>query len=267
MRSAEWIDGPDDPRVALFRGVRDPELARSAGVFVAEGRFVVRRVLDDPHYRVRALLLNEAAYRDLESILDRLNAVPAYVCNTAAFNPITGFNIHRGCLALVDRPEPTSIHALSANASRIVALDGVSNPDNVGGIFRNAAAFGADGVLLGPTSGDPLYRKAVRTSMGAALRVPFARAEDWPADLVRLRQHGFTIVALTPREPSEAIDAFAARASALRIALVAGEEGSGLTPIVESAADVRVRIPIACGVDSLNVAVAVGIALFALRRV
>jgi tRNA G18 (ribose-2'-O)-methylase SpoU len=145
-------------------------------------------------------------------------------------------------------------------------LEGVSNADNVGGVFRNAAAFGAN-VLLSPTCCDPLYRKAIRTSMGTSLRVPFARAdeEDWPDALMRVRAAGFTIVALTPREPSETLDAFAARPRPGSVALIVGTEGAGLTPGMERTADYRVRIPTTDAVDSLNVAVAAGLALYQLR--
>ena len=143
-------------------------------------------------------------------------------------------------------------------------LEGVSNPDNIGGVFRNAAAFGAGGVLLSPTCCDPLYRKAIRTSMGATLRVPFARLDDWPAAIERVHQAGFTVVALTPREPAEALEDYAPPRQR-RIALVVGTEGAGLTSTVEAAADVRVRIRMSDTVDSLNVAVATGIALHALR--
>jgi tRNA G18 (ribose-2'-O)-methylase SpoU len=144
----------------------------------------------------------------------------------------------------------------------------VSNADNVGGIFRNVAAFGAGGVLLSPTCCDPLYRKAIRTSMGATLHVPFARAEqdDWPRVLTRLGAAGFTVVALTLREPSESLDSFTARPRTSRVALMLGTEGAGLTPAAASAADYRVRIPISADVDSLNVATAAAIALYELGR-
>jgi tRNA G18 (ribose-2'-O)-methylase SpoU len=150
-----------------------------------------------------------------------------------------------------------------ANARTLLVLDAVSNADNVGGIFRNASAFGADGVLLGPGSCDPLYRKAIRTSMGAALQVPFARCDDdWPDALARVRAAGFAVVALTPRTPSEPLDDVAPRLRSARVAILVGAEALGLRPEVESAADYRVRIPISRSVDSLNVAVAAGIALY-----
>ena len=170
--------------------------------------------------------------------------------------------------ALVHRPTAPPVEKVITAAGTMVVLEGVTNADNVGGVFRNAAAFGADAVLLSPTCCDPLYRKAVRTSMGATLQVPFARAGEaqWPGVLGRVRVEGFTLVALSPREPAETLDAFAARRSS-RLALIVGTEGGGLTPAVEAAADCRVRIPTSGAVDSLNLAVAVGIALYALTTV
>jgi tRNA G18 (ribose-2'-O)-methylase SpoU len=256
------IDRLDDPRLAEYRAVGDPALARSRGLFVAEGRMVVRRVLEDPRYRLHSMLLNDTAHRELAALVDEADrSFPIYVCTTRDFESVTGFNIHRGCLALVHRPTPIAVEELIATSQRLVLLDGVADADNVGGIFRNAAAFGVDGVLLTAESGDPLYRKAVRTSMGAVLRVPFAHSRDWPGDLARVRAAGFVLVALTPREPSEPLDAVVARVAGSRFALVVGSEGSGISATVESAADVRARIPIADRVDSLNVAVASGIAL------
>jgi len=261
---AERVSGPDDPRVAMYRAVSDPELARAHGVFIAEGRLVVRRVLEDSTFRVHSVLLNDAAHRDLAALVERLDAsIPLLVCDTSAFTEITGYNIHRGCLALVERPAPASLDDVIGSARTLLVLDGVANPDNVGGLFRNAAAFDA-AVLLNPAAGDPLYRKAVRTSMAAVLRVPFARSVDWPADLERVRGAGFTLITLTPREPAEPIDRFAARTRGLRFALIVGAEGSGVTSSVDSMADLRVRIPIADAIDSLNVAVAAGVALYCL---
>jgi len=261
----EPIRAADDPRIAAYRDVPDAELVRSRGLFVAEGRLVVSRVIEDGRFRVQSLLVNEAARRSLAPLLATIPShVPIYVCAAGDFLGITGHDIHRGCLALVERPPAPSIDALLAGAQTIVALEGVTNADNVGGVFRNAAAFGAAGVLLSPTCCDPLYRKAIRTSMGAALRVPFVRAGDWPAVLSQVRAAGFTIVALTPREPSERLDLFRSRPD--RVALVVGTEGAGLTPSVEAMADHRVRIPTSDGVDSLNLAVATGIALYELRR-
>jgi tRNA G18 (ribose-2'-O)-methylase SpoU len=261
----ECIDGPDDPRIAEYRDVPASEAVRSRGLFVAEGRLVVRRVIEDERCHLRSVLVNDAAHRALTDAFGRLSAaVPVFIAKTGDFRGITGFNIHRGCMALVERPPPASVDDILAG-STVVVLEGVTNADNVGGVFRNAAAFGASGVVLSPTCCDPFYRKAVRTSMGAVLRVPFTRTAEWPGVLSRLSGAGFTIVALTLHERSEPLDAFAARSRLSKVALIVGGEGTGLTSAAERVADVSVRIPMRGGVDSLNLAVAAGIALYALR--
>ena len=256
------LERPADPRVAEYRDVPEPELIRARGLFVAEGRLVVRRLIDEGRYGVRSLLLSEAARRDLEPWLSRLDPdVPVYICAADLFLDMTGFDFHRGCLALVQRPPASPLDDVLRDARLAVALEDVTNADNVGGVFRNVAAFGADAVLLSPSCCDPLYRKAIRTSMAATLRVPFARIEPWPRRLLDLRARGFTLVALTPREPALALDGFARTTRPDRLVLLVGTEGSGLSPAVERAADVRVRIPMRAAVDSLNLAVATGIAL------
>jgi tRNA G18 (ribose-2'-O)-methylase SpoU len=274
-----------DPRVAAYRHLSDADLLKSHGLFVAEGRLVVRRLIEGGRYTLRSLLVNEAAARSLEPLLAAVTA-PIYQCETADFLGLTGHHIHRGCLALVERPAALTVDGLlapldapptsTARGSRavcpatesagrspamLVVLEGVTNADNVGGVFRNAAAFGADGVLLSPGSCDPLYRKAIRTSMAATLQVPYARIADWPRGLDELRAHGFTVAALTPREPAVPLAAFAGSRRPARVALLVGTEGDGVSAGAEAAADVRVRIPITATVDSLNLAVAVGIAL------
>src|SRR5262249_27255566 len=190
----------------------------------------------------------------------RSPAVPVFVREPREFEALTGFHLHRGCLALVHRPAPVAMDDLIRRPGPLLVLEAVANPDNVGGVFRNAAALGAAGVVLSPTAGDPLYRKAVRTSMAAVLSVPFARAEPWPPGLGRVRAAGFTLVALTPREPSTPLDVFVRGAGPARnMALVIGPEGDGVSAAVEAIADARVRIPMTGRVDSLNVSVAVGI--------
>jgi tRNA G18 (ribose-2'-O)-methylase SpoU len=263
----ELIQSIDDPRVDAYRTVRDGELVRARGLFVAEGRLVVRRVLEDRRFRLHSILVTKTAFEDLSPAMASIEGeAPVLVASGQDLAGIAGYDVHRGCLALVHRPPAIAVDDVVAPADTLVVVEAVTNADNVGSVFRNAAAFGAGAVVLSPTCCDPLYRKAIRTSMGAALRVPFARAaeEDWPGVLVRIRRAGFTIVALTPREPSEALEAFAARPRPSKIALVVGTEGAGLTPAVESAADHRVRIPIGGEVDSLNVAVATGIVLYRL---
>jgi len=256
------VDDPADPRLADYAHLSDGELLRAQEVFVAEGRFVLERVLADPALIVRSVLLSEAANRALQHSLALVPPpTPVYVTAVENFFSITGFNIHRGCLALVERPPARRPDLLLRDRRTLVVLEAVTNADNVGGVFRNAAAFEIDAVLLSPTCCDPLYRKAVRTSMAAVLQVPFARLEPWPGELAMLKANGFTVVALTPRNDSVTIDEFTTRFHPERIALIVGTEGGGLSDAAEAVADHRVRIPVSNRVDSLNLAVATGIAL------
>ena len=178
---------------------------------------------------------------------------------------VTGFRVHRGCLAIGERPAAATDADLPALADTrlAVVLEQVGNPDNVGGIFRNAAAFGVGSVLLGPGCCDPLYRKAIRTSIGATLRIPWGEIPDWPDGLGRLRERGFTTTALVPDRDADDLPALADDPPR-RTALVLGNEGAGLSDGATARVDRRVRIPMAEGVDSLNVASAAGIALYAL---
>jgi tRNA G18 (ribose-2'-O)-methylase SpoU len=271
----ERIDDSGDPRIAEYTGMTDRELLRARGLFVAEGRLVVQRVLAEHCLSVRSLLLSDAAHHALAADLRRLAAgIPIYLCRLEMFERITGHDIHRGCLALVERPPAAAIDEVVGCARLIVALEAVADADNVGGVFRNALAFGADAVLLSPSCCDPLYRKAIRTSMAAALAVPFARVAEWPGGLVPLKARGFVVVALTPRADldatrkarAETLDSFADGPRPDRLVLVAGAEGQGLSDAALALADVRVRIPMQPGVDSLNLAVALGIALSRLGR-
>jgi tRNA G18 (ribose-2'-O)-methylase SpoU len=255
------IDGRDDPRLAEYRSVSDGELLRRRNRFVAEGRLVVGRLLETGH-RVESLLVNDASFRALEAALSRLpEDVPVYICETDEFAAITGFNLHRGCLALAERPADRSWGDVVRHADVLLVLEGVTDADNVGSAFRNAAAFGAR-VVLSETCCDPLYRKAIRTSMGSVLRTPYARMYDWPRDLAALKGQGFTLVALTPREDAVDLPVCARRQPRQRMALLVGSEGPGLTAAAEVMADICVRIPIRAGVDSLNLATATGIALY-----
>jgi tRNA G18 (ribose-2'-O)-methylase SpoU len=266
----QWVGSPDDPRLAPYRHVGEPEWLRQHGLFVAEGRLVVERLLamsgesgaldKIDGYAIHSILLNRAAYA---AMTERLASAETdvFVCDDPSLTGVTGFNFHRGCLALVERPASTSPRAL-VTATRLLAVEGVSNPDNLGGLFRTAAAFGVDGVLLSGATGDPFYRKAVRTSMAAVLGVPFARIADWPRGLEPFTAGGFTIVALTPKADAVSIAALAATARAHgRTIVLVGAEGPGLSADALARADMRVRIPIDPAVDSLNVVVAAGIAL------
>lgn len=232
---------------------------------MAEGRLIVGRLVTAGH-RIESMLVNDASLRALDALLSHLpHDVPVYVCDTEDFTAITGFNLHRGCLALAERPALKSVREVVRDADLLLVLEGVADADNVGSAFRNAAAFGAS-VVLSQACCDPLYRKAIRTSMGAVLRTPHARIREWPGDLAGLKTEGFTIVALTPRERAIDLPTYARRQPRERIALLIGSEGPGLTPAAESMADVSVRIPIRAEVDSLNLATATGIALYHFAR-
>src|SRR5262245_51100761 len=160
--AAMRVDGPGDPRVHDFVAISDAELLQTRGLFVAEGRLVVERLIGERRWRLHSMLLSDAAHRALQDALAHVApSVPIYLCQPDDFAGITGYNIHRGCLALVERPETLPVETVIDEARTVVVLDAVANADNVGGVFRNAAAFGVDAVLLGPTSCDPLYRKAV----------------------------------------------------------------------------------------------------------
>lgn len=256
----ESIEHLDDPRVASYAHVGDHTWLRAHGLFVAEGRLVVERLVEERRFAVESLLLTPAAHVSLGAALTSLSA-PIYLCSQQVLNTLTGVDFHRGCLALAHRGDPLVPIDSLAGSRLIIALEGMANPDNIGGIFRNALALGADGVILDQTTGDPLYRKAIRTSMGATLRVPFARMDNWPAGLAQFREAGFTIVALTPATDAADINALAGSRGPGPLMLLAGHEGHGLTEAAISASDVRCRIPVEPRSDSLNVAVAVGIAL------
>ncbi len=254
----------------LYRTIGDHERLRAAGLFVAEGRLVVSRLIERHASCVRSLLVNASALNALHAVCERLDDdVIAYVCETRDFEPLTGFNIHRGCLALASRLPDQPIDEIAATGRLLVMVEGVANADNIGGILRNAAAFGADGVILSAGCADPLYRKAVRTSMGAVLIVPFAvvpQRAAWPMTLTALHTRGFQIVALTPDAGAMDLATFVNVATHRRVALLVGSEGFGLGEQSQAVADVRVRIPIHPEVDSLNVAVATGIALHRLAN-
>ena len=192
-----YVDDPDDSRLTDFRAVSDPELARTRQLFIAEGRLVVERLLTSRSFETRAVLVTPSGMNALEEALARRPGVPVYIVPKDVLDGVAGFNFHRGCLAAGARPPRAEWRACTAGARRAVVLERVGDADNVGAIFRSAAAFGADTVLLGPSCADPLYRKAIRTSMGAVLTIPFADAVPWPATLRDLAADGWALVALT----------------------------------------------------------------------
>ena len=260
------IEGPADPRLADYRNIPDAELLRRRGIFVAEGRLVVRRLLSGNRFKARSVMITQSAHAALADVLRTQPDVPVYVVPPSLMNDITGFNIHRGCLAVGERPTPRPWREIVTGVRTVVLLERVANPDNVGGIFRNAAAFGADAVVLDDASADPLYRKAIRTSMGAALVMPFARVGSLPEMLSELRRDGFATVALTPGPSATSLSSVVSDACGKPVVLTLGHEGEGLLEETLRACEFHARIPISSAVDSLNVASAAAIGLHEFTR-
>jgi tRNA G18 (ribose-2'-O)-methylase SpoU len=264
----ERITSPDDPRIADFANIREAELVRARGVFIAEGVEVVRAMVAASRFPLRSILIAERHLEPMSDVLERANA-PVYVAPQEVLSAIAGFDLHRGCLAAGERSAIPGAESLLKDLparATIVAAEAIANHDNVGAIFRNAAAFGAEAVLLDPRCADPLYRKAIRVSMGHVLRLPFARLDPWPDALDRLRAEGFALWALSPRATLE-LGAWLADGDPPppRVALLFGTEGEGLSAPALARAEIHARIEMAEGVDSLNVATAAAVALFAMR--
>jgi tRNA G18 (ribose-2'-O)-methylase SpoU len=260
----ETIEQLDDPRISLYRNVKDSALRDARGLFVVESRLCVQRLISDSDFSVCSILVTETALEALGETLSRLGkSTPIYVARSELLEKLVGYKLHRGCIVLARRGVDCSLDQILESQPRLrVGLERVANPENVGNVFRNAMAFGADAVLLSGDCADPLYRKAVRVSMGGTLLTPFVCLKSWPDAIERLRSAGFATVALSTE--SGAID-LAALASEVvgdqGIALILGTESEGLDEATLAAVDRRVRIPMASGVDSLNVATAAGIAL------
>jgi len=255
------IDEPEDARIATFRNIRDRDLRGGhGGGFIAEGESVLNVFARQTLYE-RAALLVAADRVDIVARLDLPEDLPVYVAGQAVMDGIVGFPIHRGLLGLGRRGADRSADAiLRPRPPLVVGLVGVANHDNMGGIFRNAAAFGAGGVLIDPSSCDPLYRKALRVSVGGSLVVPHARL-DAMAMIDLLRQAGYRILGLSPAGRQDLADIAADRPTALLL----GAEGPGLPAAVMAQIE-TVRIDMAGGFDSLNVATTSGIALYQLTR-
>jgi tRNA G18 (ribose-2'-O)-methylase SpoU len=259
------IDDPADPRVAPYAAVRERDLVGRRGGFIAEGEVVLQVLLcGGGLHRASSLLIAQNRLGRLAPMIEALpGEVPVYAAGQDVMDAIVGFHIHRGVLAHgVRAPDPGVAALLGALGPRavVLVLFGIANHDNMGGLFRNAAAFGADAVLLDATSCDPLYRKAIRVSVGAALKVPFARLVPGEDALATLDDAGFTALALSPAgaEPLAVI------VRPDRVAVLLGAEGAGLPAQVMSRTR-TVRIPMAAGWDSLNVAAASAIMLHELQ--
>lgn len=261
------IRDPADPRLDDYRDLttadRRPDRPGGRGLVIAEGVVVVRRLIESP-YPVRSLLGVPRRLADLADDLAALD-VPAYAADAETMATTVGFHLNRGVLAVADKAAPPDPVALAASARLLAVAEGVNDHENLGALFRNAAALGVDGVILGPRCADPLYRRSVRVSMGHVLRVPFAALPgEWPESLDVLRAAGLTVAALTPSR--DAVPLAAAGLDGVRTALLLGAEGPGLTDAALAAADLQVRIPMATGVDSLNVATAAAVAFHEVTR-
>jgi tRNA G18 (ribose-2'-O)-methylase SpoU len=265
--SIEPISDAGDPRLEPYRdikldkrgGAKSARLGPEPAPFLVEGRLVIESALRAPGFRVVSLLATHAALAHLgEREVGIDPAIPVYLVDRPLMAQLSGVRFHQGCVALAEQRQRPALDVFYG-AQRVVVLEQVSDPDNVGGIFRSAMAFGVQGVLLSPGCASPLYRKTSRTSMGAVFQVPFLELAPWPQELERLRAAGFRCIGLTPAAAAVAIDDFDPGDD--KIALVFGSEGFGLSSDLQARLDEQVRIPMITGADSLNVATSVGIAL------
>ena len=263
------VDAADDPRLGDYVRLRETSLRRSLesehGLFIAEGEKVIRRAVE-AGYRPRSFLLAARWLPGLADVLGRWPDVPVYVVEESLAEQITGFHVHRGALASLHRVERWSAGDL-LGFDRLVVIEDVVDHTNVGAIIRCAAGLGWDGVLLAPRAADPLYRRAVKVSMGAVFSIPWARLDDWAGAVDGLRAAGLETVALTLADDSVELAEFAAevRERPRRLAVLLGTEGAGLSERWARAADVRARIGMHAGIDSLNVAAAAAVACWALN--
>ncbi|YAL81866.1 TrmH family RNA methyltransferase [Dermacoccaceae bacterium W4C1] len=263
------IEDPSDERVSDYFRLTDVALRRrlepERGLYLAESEKVIRRALAAGH-RPRSYLMGKRWLTDLADLVAdaHVHGTPVYVAEDEVIEAMTGFHLHRGALASMQRPELPAPTDLLAGARRALILEDIVDHTNVGAIFRSAAALGVDAVLVTPRCADPLYRRSVRVSMGTVFQVPWTRLENWPADLGSLQAHGWTVAGLALTEDALDLDTFSAQAPH-RLALVLGAEGDGLRPRTVAACDLAVRIPMRGGVDSLNVAAAGAVALWELR--
>ncbi|MBO0814660.1 MAG: RNA methyltransferase [Actinobacteria bacterium] len=282
MTSIVVVDDASDPRLADYARLTDVRLRTALepahGLFVAEGDKVIRRAVA-AGYQVRSMLLTQDKLAGLADVAGACPA-PVYLVSDAAAEQVTGYRVHRGALASMARRALPTVTGLLSGAARqardgqpgwprrIVILEDLVDHGNVGGIFRCAAALGVDAVILSPRCADPLYRRAVKVSMGAVFAIPYARMSDWRGGLAEIRASGFTLLALTPDQSAVPLDKLA---QAGRVALLLGTEGDGLSSRWLAEADTAVCVPMsadamAMGVDSLNVVAAAAIACHELAR-
>ncbi len=266
MAPPELVTTLDDPRVTDYANLTDVALRRRVesehGLFVAEGEKVIRRAIT-AGFTPRSMLMSARWYESLSDPLAGLD-VPVYVATDEVLEGITGYVVHRGALASMNRRPTPAVAELLPSATRLLVLEGIVEHTNVGAAFRSAAALGVDAVLVDPRCADPLYRRSIKVSMGAVFSVPWARATTWPGALQHVGDEGFELWALTPGADAEDLDHAVATVPD-RLALLVGTEGSGLSDEALRMSDRRVRIAMAHGIDSLNVAAATAVATYATR--
>ncbi|WP_309079888.1 RNA methyltransferase [Zhihengliuella sp.] len=261
------LEAADDPRVSDYWALSDAQLRQTAdpahGRYIAESSKVVRRALAAGH-TPRSFFLAPQWIDGLSDVLEAHPDVPAYVGEPRLLEAIAGFHLHRGALAAMNRPEPLALDAVLAGARRVAVLEDLADHTNLGAIFRSAAAIGVDAVLVTERCADPLYRRAIRVSMGTVFQIPWVRLGDWDDAVAQLKSQGFSLAALEVTEDARPVDDVA-RMDLPRLALILGTEGAGVSPRALAASDLQVVIPMREGVDSLNVAAASAVAFWELR--
>jgi tRNA G18 (ribose-2'-O)-methylase SpoU len=263
------ITDPSDERLSDYVRLTDVALRRRSeperGLYIAESEKVIRRALGAGH-RPRSYLMGRRWLTDLADVVaDAESAgVPVYVGEPEVIESLTGFHLHRGALASMERPVLLPPAELLRTARRVVVLEDIVDHTNVGAVYRSCAGLGVDAVLVTPRCADPLYRRSVRVSMGTVFQVPWTRIDPWPAGIEELRRLGFTVAALALSPDAVPLDVLAADPPD-RLAIVLGTEGDGLSGRTLAGVDLTVTIPMAGGVDSLNVAAAGAVTAWALR--
>lgn len=263
-----FITDSGDPRLTDYTALTDVALRRrrepAEGLFMAEGDKVIRRALA-AGYPLRSMLLT-SRWLPVMAGLFKASRAPVYVVEPEVAEQVTGYHVHRGALASMGRLPPREPAELLREAHRVAVLEAVNDHTNIGAVFRCAAALGMDAALLSPNCADPLYRRSVKVSMGAVFSLPYARLDRWPHGLSDVARAGFRLLALTPDSEATPLDEAVSDDDGRRVALLLGAEGGGLTPGALAGADLRVRIPMAHGTDSLNVAAAAAVAFYAVTR-
>ncbi|CAI9399013.1 TrmH family RNA methyltransferase [Aestuariimicrobium sp. T2.26MG-19.2B] len=274
MATYQELTDPDDPRLADYVSLRDTQLRKSLeaanGFYIAEGHKIIRRAIESGHHP-RSVVLAPRWIEGLRDVLDPID-VPVHVVTEALAEQVTGFHVHRGALAAIERPTghddlAALLHQVQWGAgprSRIAVLEDLVDHSNVGAAFRSAVALGVDAVVVTPRCADPWYRRSIKVSMGAVFQVPWVRADPWPSGITQLKEAGYFVAGMSLGEGSISLDELVAQDHS-RLVMIFGNEGHGLTPATDALIDARVTIPMMGGIDSLNVAASSAVAFYATR--